>query len=95
MRIWRLLHVSMVNIGRRTLVNPRRRLAAHRLSELRLELRTGEYYERGWEDLAELESAAVLIATLAGEAAIEFQGPPGQSWQDGSRVNAFAYMLES
>ena len=62
---------------------------AHRLSEQKIELRAGEFYEREWENLEDFESVAALIENLEGSAEIEFQGPPGE-WSKLKGVRLYA-----
>jgi len=65
---------------------------AHRLSEQRIELRPGEFYEREWDDLDDFESVAALIENLEGSPEIEFQGPPGE-WSKLKGVRLYAGRL--
>jgi hypothetical protein len=65
---------------------------AHRLSEQRIELDPGEFYEREWHDLSDFESVAALIETLDGSPQIEFEGPPGE-WSKLERVRLYAGRL--
>jgi hypothetical protein len=68
---------------------------AHRLSEQRIELAKDEYYEHEWEDLDGIDSVVALIETLKGDAAIEFQGPPGPDLSKVARVRLYAGKLTS
>jgi hypothetical protein len=68
---------------------------AHRLSEQRIELAKDEYYEHEWEDLDGIDSVVALIQTLKGDAAIEFQGPPGPDLSKVARVRLYAGKLTS
>ena len=65
---------------------------AHQLSEQRIELEPGEFYEREWENLDDFQSVAAIIENLEGLPEIEFQGPSGE-WSARKGVRLYAGRL--